>query len=216
MLANSSRHAGRPVFLLALFKARSLLTVIAKRAGRVLPLARKPSSRRAATSFGRQSAVAACTTSAVVVAAFALLARSLVRNSSGKSKTRYSTSSKLPYPEIVGHGRSSVAAPATIGTQERECQQVGTPKSGEWERRQGWRGFYRSGTNYEESVGAGSIGEPSRSPLPGHGGHGCVSSPSARSPTPLVVAVAKRRRTGWRRPQTRARCYRVRESAVEK
>jgi hypothetical protein len=85
-------------------------TVCGNNAGRVLPSPRKPTSRRAATSFGRQSAVAVCTTWAVVAAAFALLVRSLVRSSSDTSKTRYSTSSKLPYSGVAGRGRSRVAA----------------------------------------------------------------------------------------------------------
>jgi hypothetical protein len=83
------------------------------------------------------------------------LARNLVRSSSGKSITRYNTSSRLPYPGIAERDRSRMAASASIGTQEWECQQGGTPESGEGERRERRRGL-RSVANQEESTGKGS------------------------------------------------------------
>jgi hypothetical protein len=63
------------------------------------------------------------------------------------------------HPADIHRQRSRVGS---IGTQSRECQQVGTPKSGERERRQGWRGFYRSGTNHEVSTGRtnGAVAQP--------------------------------------------------------
>ena len=43
--------------------------------------------------------------------------------------------------------------------------------------------------------------------------HGAVCRPSASRPTPLVVAVAKRRRTGWRQRWRRERGWKVRAQA---